>query len=293
MKSQHQLLLQLLRLLLLLLVGASQVANEVLDPFQTFYGNAGELLPRGTVTFFTDSGLGTPLTLLTGASPYTLDDFGRIRGDVTYEGSATLVIANAAGLEIRQLDDVIAANDGDLGEITIVLESVAAMNTDESLAVGTIVRTRGYYAGTRFGGARYAIVAAGTGAADDYLYHQLNNQLQAQLLDLERHKDFLVAGARGDGGSNDTDPMQQVINLGGNITVQNGFTFMATNLTIAAERIRFSGGGAMKQLGASAGDLFQITSTLVREVKFFEVELDGNQVQGNGGNATVGWVLSV
>jgi hypothetical protein len=278
--------------------GSSQVANELLNPFQQFFGNTGAVddppvpLARGTITFYTDSGLGTLTTMLSGANPYTLDDHGRIRGDASYEGSATLVIANEAGLAIRQLDDVIPGNDGDLGEITIMLGSVAEMVTDESLTAGQIVRTRGYYAGNRYGGARYAIVAAGTGTPDDYLYHQLNNQLQAQLLDLERHKNFLVAGARGDGGSNDTDPMQVVISQGGDIHVPEGFTFMATNLTIASD-VRFSGGGAMKQLGASSGDLFQITSTDVREVKFRSVILDGNQVQGNNGNATVGWVLSV
>lgn len=268
------------------------MANELLNPFQTFYGDAGEELPKGTVTFYTDSSRTTLLTLLSGSNPYTLDDFGRIRGDVQYEGSATLVIANAAGLEIRQLDDVIPANDGQLGGISIMLGSVAEMVTNEALAIGQIVHTRGYYAGQRYGGARYAIVATGTGAVDDYLYHQLNNQLQAQLLDLEKNKNFLAAGARGDGGSNDTEPMQAVCNTGGDIEVPEGFTFMATNISLTQERYRFSGGGAMKQLGASAGDLFQVTSINVREVKFRDVILDGNQIQGNDGNATVGVVLS-
>jgi len=267
------------------------VANDFLDPFQTFYGNAGEELAKGTITFYTDSGLGTPKTMLSGASPYTLDDYGRIRGDLTYEGSATLVIANAAGLTIRQLDDVIASNDGDLGEITIYLRSIAEMVTREALVADQIVRTQGYYTGSRNGGARYKIVAASTGVVDDYLYHQLNNGLQAQLLDLERNKDFLVAGALGDGGSNDTDPMQRVINQGGDIEVAAGFTFMGTNISITLDT-RFFGGGAMKQLGASSGDLLQVTSTAVREVKFRSVILDGNQVQGNDGNATVGVVLS-
>jgi len=269
------------------------VANDSINPFQQFLGNAGEELPRGTVTFYTDSGRGTLTTMLSGANPYTLDDHGRIRGDVSFAGSATLVIANEAGLEIRQLDDVLPGNDGDLGEITVVVESIAAMKTDESLVADQIVRTRGYYAGTRYGGARYAIVAAGTGSPDDYLYHQLNNGLQAQLLDLEQHRNFLAAGARGDGGSNDTDPMQAVCNVGGNIDVPEGFTFMATNISLTQERYRFIGGGAMKQLGASSGDLLQVTSINVKEVKFRGVELDGNQVQGNDGNATVGVVLSV
>jgi hypothetical protein len=267
------------------------VSNNLLNPFQTFYGNAGEELPRGTLTLYTDSGLGTLLTTLSGANPYTLDDHGRIRGDLTYEGSATIVVANEAGLEIRQLDDVIPANSGDLGEVTLVVGSIAAMKTDESLAVGQIVRTEGYYAGTRYGGARYEIVAASTGQVDDYLYHQLNNGLQAELMDLEDHKNFLVAGARGDGGSNDTDPMQAVCNQGGYVYAPQGFTFMATNIALTQESYIFHGGGSMKQLSASSGDLFQVTTTAVKEVKFRGVELDGNQIQGNNENATVGIVL--
>ena len=243
------------------------MANDFLSPFQQFFGNTGavddppEPLARGTLTFYTDNTRTTLLTMLSGSNPYTLNDFGEVRGDVAFAGSCTIVVANEAGLEIRQLDDVIPGNDGDLGEITLMMPSIAAMKTDESLVLGQLVRTEGYYDGTRYGGARYVIVAASTGVVDDYLYHQLNNGLQAQLTDLEDHKNFLVAGARGDGGSNDTDPMQRVLNQGGDIHVPRDFTFMATNLSLTQESYRFSGGGAMKQLGASSGDLFQITST--------------------------------
>ena len=44
--------------------------------------------------------------------------------------------------------------------------------------------------------------------------------------------------------------------------------------------------------GQSGGDLFQLTSTAVTSVQWRGVTLDGNQVNGNDANATVGWVLA-
>jgi len=274
------------------------LANDVINPFQTFFDDAGIALARGTIEFFENGQIIVQESIFSDSAltiaqtnPYELDDFGRIRGDVHYAGLATLVITNAAGLEIRRLDDVLTSSSGDTGSITKYKISIAAMVTDESLAVSDIVRTHSYYAGNNYGGARYVIVAAGTGTADNFLYHNLGNGLQAELLDLERNKNFLVAGARGDGGTDDTVPMQAVVSTGGDVEVEGGFTFVATELAIS-QNVRFIGSGAMKQDNSAGGDLFQITSTVVTLVVFRGVTLDGNQVNGNGANATVGWVLS-
>lgn len=276
------------------------MANEAISPYQQFIDDGKRVLARGTILFFTDSGLLTSkqvysdsdlTTAYTLGFTYELDDFGQIRGDAHYDGQATLVISNEAGLEIRQLDEVTVTNDGSLGGITVYKESVADMVADQSLEVGKIIRTQGYFAGNLFGGARYEIVAAATGTVDGYLYHGLGNGLQASLLNREDNRSFLVAGARGDGGTNDTVAMQSVITQGGNIIVEGGFIFTATNLSISTD-VRFIGSGGLKQLGSSSGDLFQITSTDVRFVKFRGVTIDGNQVNGNSSNASVGWVIS-
>lgn len=273
------------------------MANDVINPFQQFRDDGGRVLARGTIEFFENGQEVTQLTIyadsdLTTAqsNPYTLDDYGRVRADVHYQGQATLVISNADGLRIRRLDDVTVTNDGQLENTTVYKDSVAAMVTDEGLAEGQIVRTQSYYAGNNYGGARYQIVSSISETPDDFLIHALNNGLFASLLDRERNNDFLVAGARGDGGSNDTDPMQRVIDQGGDVKVQGGFEFVATNLEISQD-VRFIGSGTLAQLSASSGDLFQITSTTVRSVKFRGVQFNGNQIQGNDGNSIVGWVL--
>ncbi len=152
------------------------------------------------------------------------------------------------------------------------------------------VRTRGYHSPMLYGGARYVIVAGATGAADNYRFINLGNGLQAQLLDLQANANFLVAGARGDGGSDDTEPMQAVIVFGGDITVEGGFTFVATNLSIT-QNVRFVGSGAMKQRNGAAGDFLQLTSIAVTLVKFRDVILDGNQPNVDETNSTVGWVI--
>ncbi|MGI9250258.1 MAG: hypothetical protein ACR2PR_03565, partial [Pseudohongiellaceae bacterium] len=259
------------------------MSNEAINPFQQFKDDGGTILARGTIEFFENGQEVTQKTLITGDNPYTLDDFGRTRGDVQYEGLATIVITNAAGLRIRRVDDVVPSSDGNTGNITVYEPSVAAMVSDESLVVGDVVRTAAYFANENLGGARYEIVAAGTGTPDNYLFHGLGNGLQAKLLDREKRNSFLYAGARGD-GSDDTTAMQAVINQGGDVKVEGGFTFAATNLTIPGN-VRFIGSGTMQQIPGSSGDLFQITTTAVTSVKFKGVTLDGNQNNGNAGNS--------
>ncbi len=272
------------------------MANELINPFQTFYDDGRRELARGRIEFYTDSSATVAKEIFRDSdltdpyliAIYELDDHGRIRGDVHYRGTATLRIFNRVAIFIRQLDEVVVSNAGNVGLLTIQKESVAAMISDFSLAEGNIIETQGYYAGTRFGGARYQIVAAGTGAADSFLFHNLGNGLQAALLEREQHNDFLVAGARGDGGSNDTDAMQAVVNVGGDITVQGGFVFAGSNVIIA-RNCRFVGGGTFRQLAASSGGLLQVQGN-VEEVKFRGVVFDGNQL-ANPANASVSWVI--
>ncbi len=280
------------------------MANELLNPFQQFFDDAGTEVPdavepqplaRGTIEFFENGQEVTQKSIfadsaltIAQSNPYELDDFGRIRGDVHYSGLATIVVYKANGLRIRRVDDVGTSADGNTGT-TINKDSVGAMVNDAGLQLGDIVATSGYYAGNFYGGARYQIVAAGTGAADNYLFHNLGNGLQAALLERELHTDFLVAGARGDGASNDTVPMQVVINQGGNIMVRGGFVFGCTNVTIA-NGCRFIGGGTIRQLNGSAGDMIQINSRAAQLVKFRGIRFDGNQL-ANPGNTAVGWVI--
>jgi len=274
------------------------MANELLNPYQEFKDDGNTPLALGSLEFFvngqevTQKAIFSDSALSTAQSnPYTLDDFGQVRGDVHYSGEATIVVYNAAGQRIRRLDDVVASSPGDTNLITIYEPSVAAMVADRDLVAGDVVRTAAYYANENIGGARYLIVAAGTGTADNYLIHNLGNGLQASLLDREKRCEFIYAGARGDGGSDDTTAMQRVINACTEIEVPSGFTFAASNLTIP-HNIRFFGGGVIKQLGNSSGDLFQLTTIAVTSVKFKGVELDGNQQNGNAANSTFGWVLS-
>lgn len=269
------------------------MANDAINPFQQFFTFAGLPNANGQIEFFTDSGKLTQKDIFSDSAltvaqsnPYTLDDSGRIRGDVHYDGLATLVHTNVNAFEFRQDDEVVVSGSG--AAVTIQEESIVSMRANQTLVVGNIVRTRGYFAGTFCGGARYIIVAARSGTIDAYLFHSLGNGLQAQLIDLERNKSFLVAGARGDGG-NDTEAMQTVIALGGDLKVEGGFTFVASNLEISIN-IGFIGSGAIQQRSGASGDLFQIAAG-VTSVKFRDVILDGNQPNVDENNATVGWVV--
>ncbi|MGI9252077.1 MAG: glycosyl hydrolase family 28-related protein, partial [Pseudohongiellaceae bacterium] len=216
----------------------------------------------------------------------------RIRGDVKFSGTATLVLFDSDGFEDRQMDLVLSSSTGDEDAIAQQRVSVAAMIADLTLAAGNLVETQGYFEPNRFGGARYQIRPAGTGTPDGYLYIQLGNGLQAELLDLENNRNFLVAGARGDGGTDDEQAMQAVIDSDpGEVYVPNGFEFVANNLTIP-HNIAFVGGGSMIQRTGAAGDFLQITSVAVTDVYFRGVTLDCNQPNTINTNATVGWRIA-
>ena len=274
------------------------MANDLINPYQQFLIDySGEPNANGQIEFFTDSGRLTQKDIFQGSdlliaqtNPYTLDDSGRIIGDVHYDGTATLVLTTVSGFEYRQMDDVVVSSDGLSGGITIYEESVASMRANQALIVGNVIRTRGYYSPNLYGGARYVIVAPSTGTVNNFLFIELGNGLQAKLLDLERNNNFLVAGARGDGSTNDTTAMQNVISRGGDVIVEAGFIFIATNLTVSTN-VRFVGTGTMKQRNAASGDFFQITDVAVRFINFRDVVLDGNQPNTDPNNHTVGWVI--
>lgn len=277
------------------------MSNEAINQNQLFLQFAGRPNANGQIEFFADSSRTTLKDIFSDeglsvaqSNPYTLDDTGRIsnagEGEVHYEGTATLVHTDMDDYEFRQDDDVVVSSKGDAASFAINEQSVASMVANLALNVGNLVKTNGYYFPNAHGGARYLIVAGGTGTVDSFHYINLGNGFQAQLLDLEENHNFLVAGARGDGASNDTTAMQAVINLGGDIRVEGGFSFVGTNLSIV-KNVRFIGAGEMKQRDGSAGDFLQITSVDVTLVKFRDVILNGNQPNVDPDNATVGWIL--
>jgi len=279
----------------------SKVANEAINQNQLFLQFAGKPNRNGTIEFFTDSGrtilkniFSDEALTVAQSNPYTLDDTGRIseagEGEVHYTGTATLVHEDNNGFEFRQDDEVVVSPDGEASSITINEQSVASMVVNLTLEVGAIVKTEGYYFPNPHGSARYVIVPGDTGTADGFRFINLGNGFQAQLLDLEENHNFLVAGARGDGASDDTKPMQAVIKFGGDIKVEGSFSFVGTNLLIS-KNVRFVGAGEMKQRDGSAGDFLQITSVDVTLVKFRDVILNGNQPNVDPLNATVGWAI--
>lgn len=274
------------------------MSNELLNPYQQFFNYAGAEVSFGTIEVFNNGQTivqkpifsDSDLTVAQ-SNPYTLDLYGRVRGDLHFDGLATIRLRDQAGNELRTLNDVVSSSDGNSGGITKQLESVAAMIAEQALDVGDIVATEAYYAGNDYGGARYVVVPGGTAAADDYRFIDLGNGLQAKLLNLDQNRNFLVAGARGDGGSDDTDAMQAVINQGGDIFVPEGFVFVAQVLTIVTD-VRFVGKGTMKQDNGQANDFIQITDREVKRISFRDVTLNGNQQNGNAQNSIVGWVLA-
>lgn len=89
--------------------------------------------------------------------------------------------------------------------------NVAAMKTDTKLKAGDMAITLGYYTANDGGGAEYKIVN-GIYIDDGGSYHQLNNNLKAELI-IKKEVNVKQFGAWGDGVHDDTNYIQNAITV--------------------------------------------------------------------------------
>ena len=254
------------------------MANEVINPFQTYRDDKGQPLAGGSLrilqagtqalgTAFSDSALSVPQTV----DGYPLDDFGRVTGDLKWSGVRDVEVYDRNSEFIRRDNNSVTAVDASV--FAINEETVADMVANTNLVLGDVVETQNYLAATQLGGARYLVVGGGTGTDDGYLFHDLDNGLQAQLLDQEENNNFYVAGAVGDGVADDGVPVQAVLDVGGDIEVANG-TFACSGRTLTSNA-RLYGNGTLLRLAFTSSAIITITGNdLV--VTFDGVVLDGN-----------------
>ncbi len=245
------------------------MANEVVNPFQTYRNAKGAVLAGGSLrilqagtsslgTAFSDSDLTIPQIV----DNYPLDGFGRVTGDLRWRGTRDVESYLANGAFNRTDEDVVTLIDS--SSFAINEPSVAAMIANDSLLLDDIVETQAYNLDQGEGGARYVVVGAATGTEDGYLFHDLDNGLQAELIDKERHNNFYVAGAVGDGVVDDSIPCQAVLDVAGDIECANGI-FAASALTLN-QNARIHGSGTLLRFAFSGADLI---SRLLYWVKMF------------------------
>jgi hypothetical protein len=257
------------------------MSNEVINPYETFRDDQGKVLAGGGLriqvngtttlgTAFSDSALQNSQTV----DPYRLDNFGRVRGNLRWAGLRTVVVLNDRDTEIRTLNDVVTIVD--TTGFAINFASVAAMVADTTLEVGDVAETQSYNASQGEGGARYLIVGAATGTDDGYTFHDLDNSLQAQLLDLEKNNNFYVAGAIGNGTTDDSLPLQAVFDIGGDIRCENG-VFKAESLTLTTDA-RIAGDGTIIAVS------FSTTDTLSLSGNDLTISFDGITMDGDSDN---------
>lgn len=270
------------------------MANDVINPYQTFRDKRGKALAGGSLiirinrtttvgTAFSDSALTTAQDV----DPYRLDNFGRVRGDLRWAGERTVLVRDKNDATVRTLNDVVTAVD--TTGFAINVASVAAMVASTTLALGDVVETQSYTADQNQGGARYVVVATATGTEDDYVFHDLPNTtpvLQAELLDQEQNNNFYVAGAVGNGIADDTAPVQALLDIGSDIVCADG-TFLSTGLTLS-QSARIHGDGTLKSTTFTASDMIALSGANLL-VTFDGITIDGN----SGSQSSTATVVSV
>lgn len=255
------------------------MANDIVNPYQVWRDLKGTPAAGGYLRIYVNrtTTLGTAfsddaLTIAQSVDPYSLDNYGRTQGDLKWSGLRTVELYDSNDNYIRTYNDV--ATLVDTSEFAINLASVAAMVAETSLEIGDIVETQSYNADQNEGGARYIIVATATGTDDGYIYHDLDNGLQAELLDQEENKNFYVAGAVGDRVTDDTVPVQALLSIGGEIECSNG-EFRASGLTLS-ESARIAGNGSLVLEQFATADLLALSGEDLF-ISFVGVTIDGDQ----------------
>lgn len=254
------------------------MANEVVNPYQTYRDAIGRPLAGGKLrilepgtsalgTAFSDSALTIPQVV----DGYRLDAYGRVTGDLRWPGIRDVELYDANDGFIRKYSDNVTLIDS--SSFAINSPDVPAMIANLTLVLGDVVETQSYNPSQGQGGARYLIVANGTGVEDSYIYHDLDNGLQAELIDQEANNNYYVAGAIGDGVADDTAPVQRLFDLGGDIECANG-VFAAASLTLGVAA-RIAGNGTLLRFPFANSDLITITAVDLFAT-FDGVILDGN-----------------
>jgi len=153
-----------------------------------------------------------------------------IPASVSYDGSFWKLVENVADVT-TQVPGVATAwqiFNIDMFERVIgssgclVYDSVASMIADDFILIGETIDTTAYYSDTPGGGARYTIVAANTGTSDSFLYHDLNNGLQAKLVIDNGIYYAKQAGIRADGTTDDSTRIATVL---GSLPANTVFVF--------------------------------------------------------------------
>ena len=264
------------------------MANDVINPYQTWRDDRGKPLAAGKLKIYENrtSTIGTAfsdsaLTVAQSVDPYVLDNFGRNRNDLRWSGERTVEVYSADDALIRTLHDVITLVD--TSGFAINYASVAAMAADSTLEAGDVCETESYNADQRQGGARY-VVTTSAEAVDNYRVIDLTPAgLQARLLDEERNKNFYVAGAVGDGVTDDSDAVNALLSIGGNIECSNG-TFRCSSLALAAAA-RVHGDGILKLEQFATSDLLALSGADLF-IWFDGITFDGDSANQSSEAAT-------
>jgi hypothetical protein len=133
------------------------MSNEVINPYQTFFDDAGIPLANGTISFLvnTDTALATIFSdealSVAQANPYPLDASGRIAGDVKYTGLRTLLIKTDLGATVRTIDNVSTTADSTADNLALITrtnpDTLAIALADATIQQGDILKIKVISAG--------------------------------------------------------------------------------------------------------------------------------------------------
>lgn len=215
------------------------MSNEVINPYQTFYDASGIPLASGTITVYEN--LTTTLASIYSdealtvaqSNPYTLDAYGRVVGDVKFEGKKTLLIKDSAGATVRTVDNVstIADPGNNVKNFALLADAVASEGLTNGDAVNIAERTAG-----NAGGAVWDVVLSSTVTENTYNIVQCTGVSTLSLvLRVDGPINIRQWGAQGDGSNDDTGAIQNCIdyvnNVGSGIILFPAGTYNYTALT--------------------------------------------------------------
>ena len=196
--------------------------------------------PTSTLAKCALNSLGYPISNSSDETTIFIPHFNAEYKLVLYPSEAT-ADANDFASAVWVVDSIGEASVSNIKYFDTVAALVAA-----DVSVGDSVETLGYYAANDKGGAKYRIVAGGTGTDDGGSYLDLSNGNQAELI-TGGAISVRVFGATGDGVTDDTNFINNLVaylsSQGGGILLLPQGTYLTTGIDVKS-KISYRGEGS-------------------------------------------------
>lgn len=260
------------------------MSRNVVNPYQTFYDSTGQPRANGKIYFYVNETT-TLATIwsdedltVSQSNPYQLDAYGRVIGNIKYDGLRTIKAVNSDDSDPITTDHVSTTyfdREGQIKELTYTTDIASDTRTPNKYKTIWYDSNKVIDSGAEwiYTGTRTAARAGDGLYTDGYVYNGNGDQYEIYFPSLVQY------GGIGNNSANDTTAVSKFFALSGPKEIPDGTFLSDTGITLVSNT-HIYGSGTIKQHNDSE-DAF-ITLTNLDNVIIEDIKLDGNSSSVTG-----------